>query len=94
MNEMANEVKFLTDIVDQAHEVKRDIKNISEMLDKLNNNLVKVFKLFGDRLEVTGDKLDKYEKDFVKEYESKVITDEELKRTKKFGEAVKEIIGI
>ena len=94
MHEIANEVKFLTDIVDQAHEVKQDIKNISEMLDKLNNNLVKVFKLFGDRLEITGDKLDKYEKDFVKEYEAKVITDEELKRTENFGEAIKEIIGV
>ena len=89
MQDTANEIKFLTDVVDQAHEVKRDIKDISEMLDKLNNNLVKVFKLFGNRLEVTGDKLDKYEK----EYEAQMITDEEIERTEKFGEALKEIIG-
>jgi len=94
MHEIANEIKFLTNVVDQAHEVKQDIKSMLKMLNKLDSKLVKVFKLLGDRLEITGDQLDKYEKDFVKEYEAKIMTNEELKRTEKFGEAIKKIIGI
>ena len=89
MHEIANEIKFLTNIVDQAHEVKQDIKSMLKMLNKLDSKLVKVFKLLGDRLEITGDQLDKYEK----EYEAQMITDEEIERTEKFGEALKEIIG-
>jgi hypothetical protein len=94
MHEIANEIKFLTNVVDQAHEVKQDIKSMLKMLNKLDSKLVKVFKLLGDRLEITGDQLDKYEKDFVKEYEAKIMTNEELKRTEKFGDAIKKIIGI
>lgn len=94
MHKIANEVKFLEDVVNQTYEAKQDIKNILTRLHDLDSKLVRIFGLLGDKLEITGNQLDEYEKDFVKEYESQIITNEELERTKKFGEVVKEIIGI
>ena len=79
-----------------------DILNDKEFLEGIKSKMVicndamgEVFDLIIERVEYKKALVRKFEESIEEyDYEPQVITNEELERTKKFGEAVKEIIGI
>tara|TARA_R100001244_G_scaffold64150_2_gene53160 strand:- start:1396 stop:1641 length:246 start_codon:yes stop_codon:yes gene_type:complete len=81
MNDILNEKEFL--------------EGIKSKMTIINNAMGEVFDLIIERVEYKKALIRKFEESIEEyDYEPQVITNEELERTKKFGEAVKEIIGI
>jgi hypothetical protein len=81
MNDILIDEKFLTEI--------------KSKMTIINNVMGEVFDLIIERVEYKKALVRKFEESIEEyDYEPQVITNEELERTKKFGEAVKEIIGI
>ena len=81
MNDILNEKEFLEGI-------KSEISGIYKKIDKM-------FDLITERVEYKKALIRKFEERVNEyEYEPEVATDEEIKRVEKFGEVVKEIIGI
>ena len=81
MNDMINEKEFLEGI-------KSEISGIYKKIDKM-------FDLITERVEYKKALIRKFEESVDEyEYEPEVATNEEIKRVEKFGEVVKEIIGI
>ena len=81
MNEILNEKEFL--------------EEIKSKMTIINDAMGEVFDLIIERVEYKKALVRKFEESIEEyDYEPQVITNEELERTKKFGEVVKEIIGI
>jgi len=81
MNDILIDEKFLTEI--------------KSKMTIINNVMGEVFDLIIERVEYKKALVRKFEESIEEyDYEPQVITNEELERTKKFGEVVKEIIGI
>ena len=81
MNDILNEKEFL--------------EGIKSKITIINNAMGEVFDLIIERVEYKKALVRKFEESIEEyDYEPQVITNEELERTKKFGEVVKEIIGI
>ena len=81
MNDILNEKEFLEGI-------KSEISGIYKKIDKM-------FDLITERVEYKKALIRKFEESVNEyEYEPEVATNEEIKRVEKFGEVVKEIIGI
>jgi len=81
MNEILNEKEFL--------------EEIKSKMTIINDTMGEVFDLIIERVEYKKALVRKFEESIEEyDYEPQVITNEELERTKKFGEVVKEIIGI
>ena len=82
MNDILNEKEFLEGI-------KSEISGIYKKIDKM-------FDLITERVEYKKALIRKFEESVTEEYEyePEVATNEEIKRVEKFGEVVKEIIGI
>ena len=71
------------------------LKEIKSKMTIINDAMGEVFDLIIERVEYKKALVRKFEESIEEyDYEPQVITNEELERTKKFGEAVKEIIGI
>ena len=81
MNEILNEKEFL--------------EEIKSKMTVINDVIIEVLDLIIQRVEYKKALVRKFEESIDEyEYEPQVITNEELERTKKFGEAIKEIIGV
>jgi len=81
MNDILNEKEFLEGI-------RSEISGIYKKIDKM-------FDLITERVEYKKALIRKFEESVDEyEYEPQVATNEEIKRVEKFGEVVKEIIGI
>jgi len=81
MNDILNEKEFLEGI-------KSEISGIYKKIDKM-------FDLITERVEYKKALIRKFEESVNEyEYEPEIATNEEIKRVEKFGEVVKEIIGI
>ena len=81
MNDILNEKEFLEGI-------KSEISGIYKKIDKM-------FDLITERVEYKKALIRKFEESVDEyEYEPEIATNEEIKRVEKFGEVVKEIIGI
>ena len=81
MNDTINEKEFLEGI-------KSEISGIYKKIDKM-------FDLITERVEYKKALIRKFEESVDEyEYEPEIATNEEIKRVEKFGEVVKEIIGI
>tara|TARA_R100000501_G_C2541311_1_gene59920 strand:- start:144 stop:401 length:258 start_codon:yes stop_codon:yes gene_type:complete len=85
MNDILNEKEFLEGI-------KSEISGIYKKIDKM-------FDLITERVEYKKALVRKFEESVTEEYEyeeyePKIMTDEEIKRAKQFGEVVKEIVGL
>ena len=81
MNDVLNEKEFLEGI-------RSEISGIYKKIDKM-------FDLITERVEYKKALIRKFEESVDEyEYEPQVATNEEIKRVEKFGEVVKEIIGI
>ena len=74
------------------------LKEIKSKMTIINDAMGEVFDLIIERVEYKKALVRKFEESVdeldIYEYEPQVVTNEELERTKKFGEVVKEIIGI
>ena len=71
------------------------LKEIKSKMVVINDTMGEVFDLIIERVEYKKALVRKFEESIEEyDYEPQVITNEELERTKKFGEVVKEIIGI
>jgi len=71
------------------------LKEIKSKMTIINDAMGEVFDLIIERVEYKKALVRKFEESIEEyDYEPQVITNEELERTKKFGEVVKEIIGI
>ena len=81
MNEILNEKEFL--------------EEIKSKMTTINDTMGDVFDLIIERVTYKKALVTKFEESIKEyEYEPQIMTNEELERTKKFGEVVKEIIGI
>ena len=80
MNDMINEKEFLEGI-------KSEISGIYKKIDKM-------FDLITERVEYKKALIRKFEESVAEEYEYEPINNDEIQRVEKFGEVVKEIIGI
>ena len=80
MNDMINEKEFLEGI-------KSEISGIYKKIDKM-------FDLITERVEYKKALIRKFEESVTEEYEYEPINNDEMQRVEKFGEVVKEIIGI
>ena len=80
MNDMINEKEFLEGI-------KSEISGIYKRIDKM-------FDLITERVEYKKALIRKFEESVAEEYEYEPINNDEIQRVEKFGEVVKEIIGI
>ena len=81
MNEILNEKEFL--------------EEIKSKMTIINDAMGEVFDLIIERVTYKKALVTKFEESIEEyNYEPQVMTNEELERTKKFGEVVKEIIGI
>ena len=74
---------------------KEFLEGIKSKMVICNDAMLEVFDLIIERVEYKKALVRKFEESMEEyDYEPQVITNEELERTKKFGEVVKEIIGI
>ena len=81
MNDILNEKEFL--------------EEIKSKMTIINDAMGEVFDLIIERVTYKKALVTKFEESIEEyNYEPQVMTNEELERTKKFGEVVKEIIGI
>jgi len=80
MNDILNEKEFLEGI-------KSEISGIYKKIDKM-------FDLITERVEYKKALIRKFEESVTEEYEYEPINNDEMQRVEKFGEVVKEIIGI
>ena len=80
MNDTINEKEFLEGI-------KSEISGIYKKIDKM-------FDLITERVEYKKALIRKFEESVAEEYEYEPINNDEMQRVEKFGEVVKEIIGI
>ena len=80
MNDMINEKEFLEGI-------KSEISGIYKKIDKM-------FDLITERVEYKKALIRKFEESVTEEYEYEPINNDEMQRVEKFGEVVKEIIGL
>jgi hypothetical protein len=80
MNDILNEKEFLEGI-------KSEISGIYKKIDKM-------FDLITERVEYKKALIRKFEESVAEEYEYEPINNDEMQRVEKFGEVVKEIIGI
>ena len=77
-----------------------DQLNEKEFLEKIKSNMKKQYENIDDMFDLVIERIDskkkiitKFEKS-VEEYEYESISKDEIDRAEKFGEAIKEIIGI
>ena len=88
MYDILNEKEYL-------EEIKSEISEIHKLHLLFIGIIDKMFDSITERVEYKKALIRKFEERVNEyEYEPEVITNEELERTKKFGEVVKEIIGI
>ena len=88
MNDVLNEKEYL-------EEIKSEISEIHKLHLLFIGIIDKMFDSITERVEYKKALIRKFEERVNEyEYEPEVMTNEELERTKKFGEVVKEIIGI
>jgi len=88
MDDILNEKEYL-------EEIKSEISEIHKLHLLFIGIIDKMFDSITERVEYKKALIRKFEERVNEyEYEPEVITNEELERTKKFGEVVKEIIGI
>ena len=80
MNDILNEKEFLEGI-------KSEISGIYKKIDKM-------FDLITERVEYKKALIRKFEESVTEEYEYEPINNDEMQRVEKFGEVVKEIIGL
>jgi len=80
MNDTINEKEFLEGI-------KSEISGIYKKIDKM-------FDLITERVEYKKALIRKFEESVTEEYEYEPINNDEMQRVEKFGEVVKEIIGL
>ena len=80
MNDTINEKEFLEGI-------KSEISEIYKKIDKM-------FDLITERVEYKKALIRKFEESVAEEYEYEPINNDEMQRVEKFGEVVKEIIGL
>ena len=80
MNDILNEKEFLEGI-------KSEISGIYKKIDKM-------FDLITERVEYKKALIRKFEESVAEEYEYEPINNDEMQRVEKFGEVVKEIIGL
>ena len=80
MNDILNEKEFLEGI-------KSEISGIYKKIDKM-------FDLITERVEYKKALIRKFEESVAEEYEYEPINNDEIQRVEKFGEVVKEIIGL
>ena len=88
MNDVLNEKEFLEGIKSEISEIHKLHFSFIGIIDKMFDSIT-------ERVEYKKALIRKFEERVNEyEYEPEVMTNEELERTKKFGEVVKEIIGI
>ena len=88
MDDILNEKEYL-------EEIKSEISEIHKLHLLFIGIIDKMFDSITERVEYKKALIRKFEERVNEyEYEPEVITNEELERTKKFGDVVKEIIGI
>ena len=88
MDDILNEKEYL-------EEIKSEISEIHKLHLLFIGIIDKMFDSITERVEYKKALIRKFEERVNEyEYEPEIITNEELERTKKFGEVVKEIIGI
>ena len=88
MDDILNEKEYL-------EEIKSEISEIHKLHLLFIGIIDKMFDSITERVEYKKALIRKFEERVNEyEYEPEVITNEELERTKKFGEVVKKIIGI
>ena len=88
MNDVLNEKEYLEGIKSEISEIHKLHLLFIGIIDKMFDSIT-------ERVEYKKALIRKFEERVNEyEYEPEVITNEELERTKKFGEVVKEIIGI
>ena len=88
MDDILNEKEYL-------EEIKSEISEIHKLHLLFIGIIDKMFDSITERVEYKKALIRKFEESIEEyDYEPQVITNEELERTKKFGEVVKEIIGI
>ena len=88
MDDILNEKEYLEGIKSEISEIHKLHLLFIGIIDKM-------FESITERVEYKKALIRKFEERVNEyEYEPEIITNEELERTKKFGEVVKEIIGI
>ena len=88
MDDILNEKEYLEGIKSEISEIHKLHLLFIGIIDKMFDSIT-------ERVEYKKALIRKFEERVNEyEYEPEVITNEELERTKKFGEVVKEIIGI
>jgi len=88
MDDILNEKEYLEGIKSEISEIHKLHLLFIGIIDKMFDSIT-------ERVEYKKALIRKFEESIEEyDYEPQVITNEELERTKKFGEVVKEIIGI
>ena len=88
MDDILNEKEYLEGIKSEISEIHKLHLLFIGIIDKMFDSIT-------ERVEYKKALIKKFEERVNEyEYEPEVMTNEELERTKKFGEVVKEIIGI
>ena len=87
MNDMINEKEFLEGI-------KSEITDTYKLHSSLMEKIDKIFDLITERVEYKKALIRKFEESVAEEYEYESINNDEIQRVEKFGEVIKEIIGI
>ena len=87
MNDILNEKEFLEGI-------KSEITDTYKLHSSLMEKIDKIFDLITERVEYNKALIRKFEESVTEEYEYEPINNDEMQRVEKFGEVVKEIIGL
>ena len=87
MNDILNEKEFLEGIKSEITDTYKLHSSFMEKIDKM-------FELITERVEYKKALIRKFEESVAEEYEYEPINNDEIQRVEKFGEVVKEIIGL
>tara|TARA_R110002020_G_scaffold131226_1_gene293524 strand:- start:662 stop:925 length:264 start_codon:yes stop_codon:yes gene_type:complete len=87
MNDILNEKEFLEGIKSEITDTYKIHSSFMEKIDK-------IFDLITERVEYKKALIRKFEESVTEEYEYESINNDEIQRVEKFGEVIKEIIGI
>ena len=87
MNDILNEKEFLEGIKSEITDTYKIHSSFMEKIDK-------IFDLITERVEYKKALIRKFEESVTEEYEYESINNDEIQRVEKFGEVVKEIIGL
>ena len=80
MNDILNEKEFLEGI-------KSEIRGVYKKIDKMYDLII-------ERVEYKKVLVKKFEESVTEEYEYESINNDEMQRVEKFGEVIKEIVGL